>query len=192
MCEPVTVATTAVVAAEAAPALITAGEMIAIGVAAASAGVGYFAQQQAADDNRAAAEANYQAQMKQLQLQREQINEQASDEISFRAKTARSNLASLRVSAGESGIAGITEGNLEREVKFNESQDIATIQKNRRNAMDQTTAQGASLAAQNMSQVNSVRQPSLIGSALQVAQTGAYLAARRPTTSGIQTGGDGK
>lgn len=177
MCEPVTIGTT----------VITVGEMVAVGVAATSAAVGYMAQQQAADDNRSAAEANYRAQMDQLQLQRQQINEQAADEMSIRAKTARSNLASLRVSAGESGIAGLTEDNLEREVKFNESQDIATIQKNRRNAMDQTSAQGAGIAAQTMSQVNSVRQPSLIGSALQVAQTGAYLAARRPTTSGIQT-----
>lgn len=177
MCEPVTIGTT----------VITVGEMVAVGVAATSAAVGYMAQQQAADDNRSAAEANYRAQMDQLQLQRQQINEQAADEMSIRAKTARSNLASLRVSAGESGIAGLTEDNLEREVKFNESQDIATIQKNRRNAMDQTSAQGAGIAAQTMGQVNSVRQPSLIGSALQVAQTGAYLAARRPTTSGIQT-----
>lgn len=177
MCEPVTIGTT----------VITAGEMLAVGVAAASATVGYMAQQSAADDNRASAEASYQAQMKQLQLQREQINENASDESSIRAKTARANLASLRVSAGESGIAGVTENNLEREVKFNESQDIATIDKNRRAAMAQTDAQSAAIAAQTMGQVNSVRQPTLIGSALTVAQTGAYLAARRPSTSGIQT-----
>lgn len=182
MCEPVTVGAMT----------ITAGEMLAVGVAAASATVGYMAQQQAADDNRAAAQASYDAQMQQLQLQREQINEQSVDEMSYRAKAARASLASLRVSAGESGIAGITSDRLEREVKFNESQDIATIDKNRRNAMQQTNAQAAGIAAQSMSQVNSVRQPSLIGSALQVGQTAAYFGARRPTTAGVQTGGDGK
>ena len=177
MCEPVTIGAT----------VITVGEMVAAGAAVASATVGYMASQSAADDNRASAEASYKAQMDQLQTQREQINEQASDEMSFRAKTARANLASLRASAGESGISGISENNLEREIKFNESQDIATIDKNRRAAMSQTNAQSAGIAAQTMGQVNSVRQPYLIGSALQVAQTGVYLYGKRPDTSGTQT-----
>lgn len=161
-----------------------------LGLSIASAGFQYISASQQADAMRSSQEASYNAQMQQMQLQRQQINEQASDQMSARAMQAQAAESRLRASAGESGLSGVSEDRNEAEVKFNESQDIATIDKNRRAQIAQAGANASGIQAQTQSAINSVRQPSLIGAGLQVAGTYANIKARQPNVpkAGIDSG----
>lgn len=174
MCEPVTIGTMA----------LTAGESLMVGVTAASAAMTYVGQQAQADAIGNSQRASYEAQMSQLQLQREQINEQATDQMSARAMAAQAAQAKLRASAGESGVSGISVDRADREIAFNSSQDIATIDKNRRAQIAQTAVNGQAIQAQTQSALNSAPHPSLIGTGLQIAGGFANVAARQPNNSG--------
>jgi type II secretory pathway pseudopilin PulG len=75
-----------------------------VGVASS---VGSFVQQgQQAKSQRRAMEANYAQQMDTLQQQYKQTNQQATDEMSARAREAMIERARLRVAGGESGLSG--------------------------------------------------------------------------------------
>lgn len=183
-----TAATSAVVgtAAAAAGAGLTGLEIAGLAVSAGSAGLGYYQQQQLAERNTSSQQASYTAQMQQLQTQQQQINQQASEQMSARAQAAQAAQARLRVSAGESGVSGISEDRLSNEISLNEGQDIATIDKNRRAQLGQSAATGRGIAAQTQSAINSTPGGNLLGAALQIGTTYVGTQQRRPT-SGVQT-----
>lgn len=173
----------------------------ALAVSAASAYVSYEQQQDAAEENRKAAARNYEQQMAALQEERTQINQQAGEKMSEIAKIEQAKMAQLRVAAGESGVSGVSLGRIENEIDMNASQDMASIEANRKNAVNQTTRQAAASAAQAINQANSVRKPYWGATALQIAGSGlstynSYQNAQRldrmttsTSTSGVQTGG---
>ena len=169
MCEPETIGSMA----------FTAAETAMVGISAASAAVSYAGQQAQADAISASAKQSNDAQMSQLQIQRQQINEQAADQMSERAKQAQAMDARLRVSAGESGVSGPTVDRLSNEIYANEDQDITHIQKNRSNSMQQSGATADGINAQTQSMLNQAPRPSIIGSGLQIAGTAADVQIRK-------------
>lgn len=171
MCEPATItalATTAVSAATAAAPYI----------ATASAIAGYVQTSQSAHAQEDAIRQGYQTQMEQTQLQQTQQNQQATDKMSERALEAHREMSRLSVIAGESGTMGGTNDRVIRESAFNAGQDMATIEANRAAGIKQTQTEAEGLRARATSNLNSIKQPSLIGTGLQIAGAFADAGAR--------------
>lgn len=144
--------------------------MLAISVAGAA--MSYVQQQQQAKAAQSSAQqaANVNAQV--YAKQQEQIDAQAAEQMSERGKQALIERAKLRVLGAESGITGNSTDQLERQSMFNEGSDMATLEGHRRNQQDQAylDAKGGVAAAQG--RMNAIKQPSLIGTGLQIA--GSY------------------
>jgi len=151
----------------------------------------YQAQNAMAAANEKSTLASYQAQMGQLQLQRGQINQQASENESEVAKAEQAKMAQLRVAAGESGVSGNSVERSANELTQSLSQDNATLEGNRKNTINQTSAQALGIRAQSQSQMNSVRRGNLVESGLKIATAyyGSQAATPNTSGSGVQTGG---
>lgn len=143
-----------------------------VAISAAGSLMAASAQDDAAAANRKAALASQQAQMDSLELQRRQTDEQATDKKSEVAAQEQFRMAQLRVAAGESGVSGVSVNRAEGEIAQDEVRDIAAIESNRRYAAKQTNAQSAGIAAQTMSQINSVPRANWGATALQIAGSG--------------------
>lgn len=164
MCEPIT----------AALGSMSAMEIVGTAVSVFSK----LAEMQARDDAAAAAKRNadqaYNAQMSQLQLQRNQENQQVGEQMSERAKQAQAAEARLRVSAGESGISGVSVDRIGNDIARDKVQDMATLENNRESYMMQTTAEGQSIAATRQSRINAANEKAsggLIGVGLQIGSS---------------------
>jgi hypothetical protein len=147
------------------------------------------------EENQKSAAQAYQAQMEALQLQRKQIDEQSSEKMSDVARQEQARHAQLRVAAGESGVSGISVDNAAGEITLDAAEDIVSLKANRNNAMKQSTAEAAGIAASNRQQGNSVRSPGWGQVALQIGATAssAYNKSqtKKPNTSGSGISGIG-
>lgn len=176
--------------------MCTGYEIAALVIAVAGSTAAYVSAEQTAEANKEAAEAAHEANMQALQLQREQINKNSSEEMSEVAKIEQAKMAQLRVAAGESGVSGISVDRAEREIQESAVEDIVTIMQNRQYAMKQNSAQGAASAAQTMGRVNSVRGGNWGTTALQIAGAAVSTYDKSKTRqnagntagSGVQTG----
>jgi hypothetical protein len=140
---------------------------VALQIASVAASFGMAAH--SASQQNKAIEQGYAQQMQAVQQQYDQINAQSSQQMSERALEAMKERSRMRVLAGESGVAGITEDRLMNESRFNEGTDMATIEANRSNNLKQTHLDAQGMRAGQMRQLSQIRQPSLIGSGLQIA-----------------------
>lgn len=104
--------------------------------------------------------------------QEEQIHASKSIEANDRAQRARAERARLRAAAAESGLSGITTDDILRDVDFQAGRDISRIQ------LSQEFEQTASRYSLQ-SNLNNIRQPDYIGSAL---NAGLVLAERSERT----------
>jgi hypothetical protein len=145
---------------------------ISAAVSVVSAGVGYMQQADAADNQEDAIRDNWAAQQLQIDEQQSQINDNALDEKSKRAKEATIERGRLRAIQGESGLSGVTQERIINESAFNEGTDIAAIEGNRKNSIKQSQVERGSLRANSQSQLNTIQQPSLIGTGLQIVGAG--------------------
>ncbi|SET61179.1 hypothetical protein SAMN05216412_11031 [Nitrosospira multiformis] len=156
---------------------------ISIGVASlaigtASAGMGFMQQSSQAKMQRKAVQEDYTQQMQALNLQYDQTNKQAIDEMSARAREAMIESARLRAFSGESGLAGISNERIKNESAFNLGTDISSIESNRQASLRQLHQEGKGVRAQTTSKINEVvkNRPSLIGTGLQIAGVAANTA----------------
>ena len=147
--------------------LVIAGATLAIG--AATAVTSHMQQAKQAKDTERAIKENYSQQMDSLQLQYDQTNKQATDEMSVRAREAMIESARLRAISGESGLAGISNDRIQNESMFNLGTDIASIESNRQASLKQLHQEGKAIRSGNQSQINQIKRPSLIGTGLQIA-----------------------
>lgn len=138
-------------------------------VGMASSVGGFFQQGQQAKANRKALQSDYAQQMDTLQTQYKQTNQQATDEMSQRAREAMIERARLRVAGGESGLFGGSNDRIVNESSFNEGTDMASIESNRQNSLRQIEQEGRGIRAGSVSQMSRIQRPSLIGTGLQIA-----------------------
>jgi hypothetical protein len=110
-----------------------------LAVAAASAGIGFVQQNQAAkaasqqaDWAQEAANEQAQAQYKEIQRQQEEVNKTAEEQRSDRMRQARAELGTLTVMAGESGASGQTLGALAQDLGYTSGLDLSRIEQNRK------------------------------------------------------------
>lgn len=151
-------------------------------IAGVSAALTVNGQMQAAEQQKDAIENSARLQNETLAKQYEQMQKQGTDEVSQAARAAMIEQARMRVSAGESGVAGLTVDSIFGSSEFNAAEAIAGIQRNTYNAKDQSALEGRGMYSKNKSMANSIKQPDWLGAGLQVAGAGAanwdYLSAK--------------
>jgi len=127
--------------------------------------------QQQADAQSDAAIANYEAYKEQTAMKQQQINEKyAIEEMELRKERQRARAESA-TAAGESGALGFTTDRLIADSFMQQGFDLASINNNRQNAIEQTNQENKSQHARTQSQVNSAysEAPGFIDTGLQVA-----------------------
>jgi hypothetical protein len=150
-----------------------------LAITAVTAAYSYVEQSSQARSQRRAVNEAAESNRRANALQAEQLNKQAADEMSQRAREALIERGRLRVIASESGIGGLGNETLERQSRFNEGFDIASIESNRAAGVRQLQEAGRSNEAQTNMRLASVRSPSLVGTGLQIAGAGAdYMKAQ--------------
>ena len=149
-----------------------------LAISAASTGMGFMQQSSQAKMQRKAVQEDYAQQIQALNLQYDQTNKQAIDEMSVRAREATIESARLRAFSGESGLAGISNDRVQNESAFNLGTDISSIESNRQASLRQLYQEGKGVRAQTTSKMNEVmkNRPSLIGTGLQIAGVAANTA----------------
>lgn len=156
MCEPATLAA------------------ITLAVSATSSVASYVGQRQAANAQEMSARDAYEANQAQLNVQQQQVNEQATKEKSERAVEAMRQRGRLQAIAAE-GVGG-SLGRLEGEINLATATDLATIERNRAMRVEQSEAQKRGLQAQTQGAFNSIKQPSEVALGLELAGSGlGYL-----------------
>lgn len=134
----------------------------------------YGMQSRNADAQRSAYADGYAAQMADLPRQYGQVNEQAIDKMGVRAREAmieRGRLAAIAADSGAGGGVSVTR--IENESRFTEGTDVATIDRNRKNALDQIYAEAKGAQSNTYTRMSGISSPSLLGTGLQIA--GAYF-----------------
>lgn len=186
MCEPTTLIALGVTA-EAAAAASAAGTMASVMAAASavapavgvgSAVLGFAAQKQQADSQEAAMRQNYNIQQDQMQIQRNQNDQQASEKMSAVALEAMRETGRLNASGF---LGGNSMERAQGEIMMNAGSDMATLEANRLNVHNQSTTEGMAAASRTNSQLKSIKQPSLIGTGLQIAGSLADAETRKQT-----------
>ena len=150
-----------------APPLIMMG--VSLAISAASTGIQMAAQKDTARKQRAAMEADYANKQEAAKAQADQTYAANSEQASERTRQARREESAARVAAGESGLAGNSVMSLLDSTQFNAGYDIARIDKNNANALDQQTRELKGIKANTASNINNIRQPDYIGAGLKIA-----------------------
>jgi hypothetical protein len=146
-------------------------------VGVASSVSGFVQQGQQAKSQARAMRENYSQQMETFQVQQDQVNKQATDEMSQRARETQIEAARLRVANGESGLFGNTNDRILGESYFNLGTDISSIEANRAAQQKQLIQEAKSIRANNQTQMSQIQRPSLIGTGLQIAGAAANAGA---------------
>lgn len=146
-------------------------------IAAASATASYVQADQNAKKQTAMIEDGYEKERRAILQQYEQINQTAQQEQSERHKEMLLDHARLIAVAGESGLAGATDGRIQAEAANNAAQDMATIESNRQRQIEGAHTQGGARQSQAGAQLAGIRRPSALGTGLQIAGSYAQLQA---------------
>lgn len=123
-----------------------------------------------------------------------QIKNQATIDISERAKAALQERARLRVAAGEFGVGGVSPDISEKRSMFAEGTDISTIDSNHRAARKQAVLEGRGAQARTLTGIYQNRAPDALASALTIGanvagiKAGQPTAPKKPTTSKYDDG----
>ena len=120
--------------------------------------------------NNAAVSAGYQAQLNQLGVQQQQINQQSAQQQSEIAREAIKQRATLMTSAGEYGVAGHTLDALNYELTMNSNFARTNAETNRQNRIQQTGVAAEAMRAQAQSQMRP-EGVNWLGLGLQIAGT---------------------
>lgn len=140
-------------------------------IAVASAGMTYLGGQQQANNAATANNNAAKLQYQQINEKQGQINDQAAVDQSERNKQGLLERAQMATIAGESGALGLSSDRILGDSFMQEGTDMASMEKNKQNAIRQTTWEGKQ--AQGQAQAGNQKAfdnaPTLIGTGLQIA-----------------------
>lgn len=158
---------------------IAAPLALALGSFAMSAVSAVAQYQQGRQDAKAADAANlanYNQAMVTANEQQRQVNMKAADDMNTRARQALIDRGRLRAAAGESGVMGNSIDRIANEQYYVYGSDIAAIETNRANAINQTQLEKQGIRASTQGRINTTPRPSALGAGLQIAGAafGAY------------------
>lgn len=152
--------------------------LMALSIVSTVAGYVDTAQQASAAQDAINADAHNQA--KAIEEQQAQISKNATDQMQERSQQAAIERGRLRAIQAESGLIGNTQDRIIGESYFNEATDIASIEANRKNSIEQSNRQLQGVTTSAQSKLNSIKQPSLLGAGLQIGT--AYATYKQRTT----------
>lgn len=138
-------------------------------VSAVSAVAQYQQGKQAAKAQDTANRANYEQSMVTANEQQRQINAKSADEMYDRARQALIDRGRLRAASGESGVMGNSLDRITNEQYFVYGSDIASIEANRSNAINQSQLEKQGIRANIQGRINTTERPSKLGTGLQIA-----------------------
>ncbi|MFM0347668.1 virion core protein, T7 gp14 family [Paraburkholderia sp. RL17-347-BIC-D] len=139
-------------------------------ISAASAAASAVEAKNMADRQSEAAQKAYDSDVMQTKNEMAQETQQASSQMSERARQAMVETGHLQALANESGTnGGGSNDRVTNEANFNAGQDMATMEANASSAQRQLVNQLNGSYSQAVSRDASIQQPSLIGTGLQIA-----------------------
>lgn len=109
----------------------------------------------------------------QTQERYKQINADAAEKQSARAREARIERARIAVAAGESGLGGFNAARLEGEAEGAAGRDSTRIESDRAGAERASFLEMQGIRSRAQSQMNQIKYPSFVQSGLQIA--GAWM-----------------
>lgn len=123
-------------------------------------------------------------QYQQINEKQGQINQQSANDQSERDKQGLLERAKMATISGESGALGISSDRLLNDSFMQEGTDIASMEKNRQNAMKQTGWEGkqAQAGANSRNVDIASKTPTLLGTGLQIGAD-AYMMNSKSTSA---------
>lgn len=153
------------------------------GLAIASAAAGVMADKSASNAQKASNRAQYNnaviarnENIAQTNLQASQETEAAGQKIAENNREARKALSTMTVSAGESGIAGLSVDSLLADIGASQGRYNMGVQTNLDNAISAINSErtNANISANNViASLTPPKQPNYLGAALQIGSAGA-------------------
>jgi hypothetical protein len=156
-----------------------------VAITAAAAAAEYDGQRRSANQQRDAELANLHARDASLQFQENQVNEQASQQMSERALEAMRQRGRLQAAFADSGVSGNSQVRAFNSVDMASGMDMATIEANRSGQIAQGQDQKRSASRQATQDIQAIRMPSLLGAGLKIVGSGidAYSGYRANTAN---------
>jgi hypothetical protein len=155
MCDPVTVSV-AIAASQ-------------VAISTASAAMEYSAQRSASNQQRDNEIDNLHSRDAAIQAQQEQVNEQASQQMSQRAVDTLRQRGHLAAAFADSGVGGNSQARAFNSVSSDETTDMATIEANRSTEIANGETQKRNSSTQASQQIQALKMPSLLGAGLRIA-----------------------
>ena len=100
-----------------------------------------------------------------------EVNEATAENVSARSREAMIERGRLAAIAASSGTTGASRDRLEDASRFAEGSDIKTLERNRVRNINQLIDEARGVNLQADSALGAIKQPSLIGTGLQIAGT---------------------
>ena len=154
-------------------------------VSAVSTGAGLFAQSRQAQAQAQAAQAQQRsiissrnANLANIENQRQQVEADAREQVNANAIAGRAAMSTARVSAGESGVSGLSVDALLRGLGGAVGRDNAAVETNLGRQSQALNAQVANTYIGANSQLGSIQsptQPNYLGAALRIGQAGVRM-----------------
>lgn len=178
---------------------------VGLAISTLSTGASLFAQSQQASAQADAAEVQQKniitsrnANLANIENQRQQVEADAREQVNQNTIAGRAAMATARVSAGESGVSGLSVDALLRDLGGAVGRDNAAVSTNLGRQEQALNAQMTNTYISSNSQLNSIQtptQPNYLGAALKIGQAGldAYsgyqdsLAKQKALLRGAQT-----
>lgn len=136
---------------------------------------GFIGAKQDAENQQAAIEANYQAQMADLAARQKEIDGTALEEKSDVAKEALMRKGQLRVATGEAGVSGLVVDSLLNDVQTQAGTATSRIETNRTRASSQNNRTKQSAYASSQSKMNAAKGPSVLGLVGELGMSGLQI-----------------
>jgi hypothetical protein len=140
-----------------------------LAISAASAGASYVGQQRSARVQQQSINDNVRAQDEALQAQAVERDQQASQQMSQRAREAMIERGRLVAAFGSTGVAGGSQVGAINESNFSEVTDLVTMEANRMAGARQGSRQSASAYRQAGQSIASIQRPDFATTGLQIA-----------------------
>lgn len=141
-------------------------------LAVSAAGLGAYGADRSAKNAQKSAVEDLQGQYAALAQQQVQVNAQATDEATERAKQAVRDMGRMEAAFSDSGLTGNSQQRLMVEQAIQANTDQSTIERNRENKIAQTKQDAFAAQAGAKRIVNQNPRQSPIGIGLQIASAG--------------------
>lgn len=151
------------------------------GLSAIGTGAGLYGQQQAAHAQEKSNAVQRQnaitarnQNLTQIELQKQQVTQQAGEKVYENNLQARKALSTARVSAGESGVSGLSVDSLLAEIESSQSRYNTSVTGNLSNSISGFDLQRENAQASASNQVASLKTPQMpdyLGASLRIGST---------------------